>query len=74
MKQKIFFASGKALYGKKLRLTEALYEDFWKWDRCFLELYKTYPDWMIPGVRAARKRVEKEFTRWRNEVKDKLFV
>ncbi|KAF3920566.1 hypothetical protein ABW20_dc0110441 [Dactylellina cionopaga] len=70
VKKTMFPASGRALYGYKLRITDDLVANFWKWDGAFLELCKFYPDWLIPGVRAARSKVLNEFIRWREEVKD----
>ncbi|KAK6344257.1 hypothetical protein TWF696_007899 [Orbilia brochopaga] len=70
VKKIMFPASGRALYGTKLRLTDELAKNFWFWDSAFLQLFKMYPDFMIPGVRAARQVVIDELIRWRMEVKD----
>ncbi|KAJ6259705.1 Cytochrome P450 [Drechslerella dactyloides] len=70
IKKIMFPASGRALYGKKLRLTDELARNFWHWDKAFLQLFKMYPDFMIPGVRAARQAVTDELIRWRMEVKE----
>ncbi|KAK6529519.1 hypothetical protein TWF281_008690 [Arthrobotrys megalospora] len=70
IKKIMFVSSGRALYGYKLRFDDELACNFWKWDSGFLELNKLYPDFMIPGVRAARSKVLDEFTRWYLEVKD----
>ncbi|KAK6511607.1 hypothetical protein TWF481_000522 [Arthrobotrys musiformis] len=71
VKKIMFPASGRALYGHKLRLDDEIARDFWKWDSGFLGLSKVYPDFLIPGVREARSRLLDEFTRWRKEVQDK---
>ncbi|KAF3092467.1 hypothetical protein TWF569_008506 [Orbilia oligospora] len=66
----MFQASGRALYGHKLRMDDEFVRNFWKWDSGFLQLARLYPDFLIPGVRAARSKVLDEFVRWRLEVQD----
>ncbi|KAK6354063.1 hypothetical protein TWF730_008481 [Orbilia blumenaviensis] len=70
VKKIMFPASGRALFGHKLRMDDEFVRQFWIWDSGFLGLSKMYPDFLIPGVRTARSKVLDELTRWRMEVKD----
>ncbi|KAK6510658.1 hypothetical protein TWF506_009760 [Arthrobotrys conoides] len=70
VKKIMFPVSGRALYGHKLRINDEFTRNFWKWDSGFLQLTRLYPDFLIPGVRAARSKVLDEFVRWRLEVQD----
>ncbi|KAK6335005.1 hypothetical protein TWF718_010447 [Orbilia javanica] len=70
VKKMMFPASGRALYGHKLRIDDEFFHNFWKWDSGFLGLSKALPDFLIPGVRTARSKVLDEFVRWRLEVQD----
>ena len=45
-------------------ISPAFFDDFYQFDRGVLGLLKMYPNWMIPGVRAARQRLIDVFNKW----------